>query len=396
MQILEKREAMSIPPLLRLAFRPFFLCGSLLALLAIQLWVHAYLGVAGRWQPVGGWLAWHRHELLFGFVAAIIVGFLLTAVQTWTGRPGLSGKPLAGLLLVWLAARASWLLGMPLWVLLPLNLSFLLLAALLMARQLWAVRQQRNYPTVAILLALLLADAQSLAGLALDDQDWQRRGVLAAVWLVVAMMTLIGGRVIPFFIQRGLGLPVIVKPILWLDRALLLGAVLVALLQATGTALSANLPVALLFLLLGVGHALRLGRWFDCRLFSLPLLWSLFLAYAWLVLACLGMALWHAGWLLSFSQPLHALTVGSMAGLILAMMARVTLGHTGRPLVLPAGMRWGFILLNVGAVARVFLVGLWPRGGLWLAMACWSLAFAIYLWRYAPMLCRTRADGHPG
>ncbi len=396
MQIVEKRQAMKVPPLLRLAFRPFFLCGSLLALLAIPLWVHAFLGAAGNWQPVGGWLAWHRHELVFGFAAAIIVGFLLTAVQTWTGRPSISGKPLAGLLLVWLAARLSWLLAAPLWLLIPLNLLFLLLAALVMARLLWAVRQKNNYPTVAILLLLLLAEAQSLAGLALGDQDWQRRAVLAAVWLVAAMMTLIGGRVIPFFIQRGLGRPVAVKPILWLDRALLLGAAVVAVLHATGLALLPNLLVALLFLLLGVGHALRMGRWFDAGLFKVPLLWSLYLAYAWLVLACLGMALWHAGWLLNYSQPLHALTVGSMAGLILAMLARVTLGHTGRPLVLPAGMVWAFVLLNAGAVARVFLIELWPQGGLWLAMLCWSLAFALYLWRYAPMLCTTRADGHPG
>ena len=163
MHITEKRQAMKVPPLLRLAFRPFFLLGSLLALLAIPLWLHAFFGGTGSWQPVGGWLAWHRHELVFGFAAAIIVGFLLTAVQTWTGRPSISGKPLAGLLLVWLAARCSWLLATPLWLLIPLNLLFLLLAALVMARLLWAVRQKNNYPTVAILLLLLLAEAQSLA-----------------------------------------------------------------------------------------------------------------------------------------------------------------------------------------------------------------------------------------
>ena len=396
MQIVEKRQALKTPPLLRLAFRPFFLLGSLLALLAIPLWVHAYLGVAGHWQPVGGWLAWHRHELVFGFAGAIIAGFLLTAVQTWTGRPSLSGRPLGGLVLVWLGARLSWLLGAPLWFLIPLNLLFLLLAALVMARLLWAVRQRKNYPVVAILLLLLLAEAQCLAGLAMDDQDWQRRAALAAVWLVAAMMTLIGGRVIPFFIQRGLGRTTAVAPIAWLDWALLTGAALVAVLHATGLALQPSLSIALLFLLLALGHGVRLLRWFDRGLHRVPLLWSLYLAYAWLVLACAGMALWHAGVLLNYSQPLHALTVGSMAGLILAMLARVTLGHTGRPLVLPSGMPWAFALLNVGAVARVFLIELWPQAGLWLAMTCWSLAFALFLWRYAPMLCTTRADGHPG
>ncbi|MBF7728680.1 NnrS family protein [Pseudomonas sp. N040] len=396
MQIVEKRQALKIPPLLRLAFRPFFLFGSLFAVLAITLWVHAYLGMTGGWQPQGGWLAWHRHELVFGFAAAIIAGFLLTAVQTWTGRPSLSGWPLAGLFGVWLGARLSWLPGSPLWLLLALNLLFLLLVALAMARLLWAVRQQKNYPVVAILLLLWLADAQCLAGLALDDQDWQRRAVLAAVWLVAAMMTLIGGRVIPFFIQRGLNRATAVAPLVWLDWALLLGTALVALLHAGGVALQPSPLVGLLFLLLALGHGLRLLRWQDRGLWRVPLLWSLYLAYAWLVLACAGMALWHAGWLASSSQALHALTVGGMAGLILAMLARVSLGHTGRPLVLPRGMSWAFALLNAGAFARVFLVGLWPQGSLWLALLCWTLAFGLFLWRYAPMLCRTRADGHPG
>jgi uncharacterized protein involved in response to NO len=157
-----------------------------------------------------------------------------------------------------------------------------------------------------------------------------------------------------------------------------------------------SLLIALVFLLLALGHAVRLFRWYDKDLFRVPLLWSLYLAYAWLVLACAGMALWHAGILPNYSQPLHALTVGSMTGLILAMLARVSLGHTGRPLVLPAGMAWAFAFINLGALARVFLIEVWPVAGLWLAMTCWSLAFALFLWRYAPMLCRTRADGHPG
>ncbi|WP_176719785.1 NnrS family protein, partial [Pseudomonas sp. BIOMIG1N] len=102
MQVLDRRKALAVAPLLRLAFRPMFLAGCVLALLAVPLWLAALQGVLGSWQPAGGWLAWHRHELVFGFGLAIIAGFLLTAVQTWTGQPGLSGKPLAGLALLWL------------------------------------------------------------------------------------------------------------------------------------------------------------------------------------------------------------------------------------------------------------------------------------------------------
>ena len=108
MLIVDKRTALAIPPLLRLGFRPFFLLGSLLAALAIPLWIFAWLGGWHSLQPQGGWLAWHRHEMAFGFAGAIIAGFLLTAVQNWTGRPGLSGRPLITLFGLWLAARLAW------------------------------------------------------------------------------------------------------------------------------------------------------------------------------------------------------------------------------------------------------------------------------------------------
>ena len=395
MQVLDRRKAMSITPLFRLAFRPFFLGGCLLALLAIPLWLLALAGDAG-WQPAGGWLAWHRHELLFGFALAIIGGFLLTAVQTWTGRPGISGMPLAVLAGVWLAARLAWLFNLPWPLLAVLELSFPLAVAGLMGWTLWKVRQQRNYPIVLVLLLLALADGLSLYGLLRGDEGWQRQAVLTGLWLVAAMMGLIGGRVIPFFTQRGLGRTEAVKPWPWLDYLLLAGSALVALLYASGVALMPSLWVGLVFALLGLGHLLRLVRWHDPGLWRVPLLWSLHLAYAWLAVACLGMALWHVGVPLSPSLAVHALTVGAMGGLILAMIARVSLGHTGRPLTPPKGMTLAFALLNLACLSRVLLVLIWPYAALWLAGLCWTLGLGLYLWRYAPMLWRARVDGHPG
>lgn len=395
MQVLDRRKAMSITPLFRLAFRPFFLGGCLVALLAIPLWLLALAGDAG-WQPAGGWLAWHRHELLFGFALAIIGGFLLTAVQTWTGRPGISGTPLAVLAGVWLAARLAWLFNLPWPLLAVLELSFPLAVAGLMGWTLWKVRQQRNYPIVLVLLLLALADGLSLYGLLRADEGWQRQAVLTGLWLVAAMMGLIGGRVIPFFTQRGLGRTEAVKPWPWLDYLLLAGSALVALLYASGVALMPSLWVGLLFALLGLGHLLRLVRWHDPGLWRVPLLWSLHLAYAWLAVACLGMALWHVGVPLSPSLAVHALTVGAMGGLILAMIARVSLGHTGRPLTPPKGMTLAFALLNLACLSRVLLVLIWPYAALWLAGLCWTLGLGLYLWRYAPMLWRARVDGHPG
>ncbi|WP_327437975.1 NnrS family protein [Pseudomonas donghuensis] len=396
MQVLDRRKALAIVPLLRLAFRPLFLAGCALAVLAIPLWLAALNGALGSWQPAGGWLAWHRHELVFGFGLAIIAGFLLTAVQTWTGQPGLSGKPLAGLALLWLAGRVAWLANVPWPLLALLELGFPLLVAVLMASTLWQVRQKRNYPIVMVLLLLTVVDGLAVYGLVQGHDGWQRQGVLGGIWLVAAMMGLIGGRVIPFFTQRGLGRTAAVVPWPWLDWLLLAGSALVAVLYAAGPALTANAGVGLLFAALALGHVVRLWRWHDRGIWQVPLLWSLHLAYGWLALACLGMALWHFGVPLNPSLAVHCLTIGAMAGLILAMIARVSLGHTGRALQPPAGMTLAFVLLNLAALSRVLLVPWMPMAGLWLAGACWVLAFAVYTWRYAPMLLRARVDGHPG
>lgn len=394
MLIIDKRKAMAVAPILRLGFRPFFLLGTVLAALAIPLWIAALQGWALS-SPVGGWLAWHRHELVFGFAGAIIAGFLLTAVQTWTGRPSLSGRPLALLVGLWLLGRLSWWLPSA-WPLLLFNLAFLLAVAGVMARLLWAVRQRRNYPIVLVLALLAAVDLLNLLGVLLQHDAWQRQGSQAAIWLVAAMMTLIGGRVIPFFTQRGLGRLEMVQPWAWLDLALLVGTLLLALLTGAGRLLQPHWGGAVLLLALGLGHGIRLQRWFDRGLLRVPLLWSLHLAYAWMVLACLGLGLWHAGVAVPFSQALHALTVGAMAGLILAMLARVSLGHTGRPLELPRGFAVAFVLLNLAALLRVLGVSFAYQPALWLAALAWGLAFTQFLYCYGPMLCRTRADGHPG
>ncbi|MDH0099650.1 NnrS family protein [Pseudomonas sp. GD04158] len=392
MQLLDRNRALAIAPLWRLGFRPFFLAGALLALLAVALWAAVLQGVLASPTVPGGLLAWHRHEMPFGFALAIIAGFLLTAVQTWTGRPGLSGRPLMALLTLWLAARLAWFSPVPLSVLIALQLAFVALLIAQMARQLIAARQRNNYPILLVLSLLGLCQGLTLAGLAQGDEALQRRGALAALWLIAVLLSLIGGRVIPFFTQRGLGRVEAFTAHPWLDRLLLACGLLVAALFATGHNLLAQPWLALPFAVLAVLHGLRLWRWHLPGIWRVPLLWSLHLAYAWLLLATLGMAAWHLGWLAQPSLASHALAVGAMGGLILAMMARVSLGHTGRPLQPPKAMAWAFALLNLGALIRVAAGGAW----LWLAAACWGLAFALFVVHYAPILCRARVDGHPG
>lgn len=379
----------------RLGFRPFFLTGALFAALAIPLWIAALFGQID-WQPHADWLSWHRHEMLFGFGMAIIAGFLLTAVQNWTGRPGLSGRPLMFVAALWLAARLGWLFSAPFWLLLLVDLMFAPLVALLVGRQLWAVRQTRNYPIVGVLLLFGLANLISHLGLHWQDYNLHRQATFAALWLTIALITLIGGRVIPFFTQRGLGLgkPIVAMP--WLDNALLLGTVLLAVMALVGVGLQATPWLSPLFVLLAAGHITRWFRWHRRAVWRVPLLWSLHLAYIWLIVALLAFTAWHFGWTNNYSQGLHMLTIGTMSGLILAMIARVSLGHTGRPLQPPAVMAWAFVLLNLAVPLRVWLSPVAPQSGFWLASLCWSLAFLLYLWCYLPMLLAPRVDGQPG
>ncbi|WP_457787863.1 NnrS family protein [Pseudomonas sp. PL-6] len=392
MQLLDRNRALAIAPLWRLGFRPFFLAGALLALLAVALWTAVLQGLLSAPQVPGGLLAWHRHEMPFGFALAIIAGFLLTAVQNWTGRPGLSGRPLIALFALWLAARLVWFLPLALGVLIAAQLAFVALLLAQLARQLIAARQRNNYPILLVLSLLGLCQGLTLAGLALGDDALQRRGALAALWLIAVLLSLIGGRVIPFFTQRGLGRVEAFAAQPWRDRLLLAGGLLVAALFASGHNLQAQPWLALPFALLAALHGLRLWRWHLPGIWRVPLLWSLHLAYAWLLVATLGMAAWHLGWLAQPSPASHALAVGALGGLVLAMMARVSLGHTGRPLQPPQAMAWAFALLNLGALIRVAAGGSW----LWLAAVCWGLAFALFVVHYAPMLCRARVDGHPG
>ncbi|MBK4996956.1 NnrS family protein [Pseudomonas sp. S37] len=377
-----------------LGFRPFFLGGSLFALLALLLWAGVLAGALAP-TPAGGMLAWHRHEMLFGFAAAIIAGFLLTAVQNWSGIPGLSGRALQGLFLLWLLGRASWFLPLPGSLLALVEGSFLPLVALALARPIVQRRLRNNYPIVGLVLLIAACQWLTLAGWLRQDELWQRRGVFAGLWLVAAMMTVLGGRVIPMFTRRGLGNMSAAPPRPWLDRACLLLSVAVPLAFATGLGDSPHTGLAVLFFALFALHAARLVLWHDRGLWRVPLLWSLHLAYAWIALACLGMALWHAGMAVNPSLVTHALTVGAMGGLILAMMARVSLGHTGRPLQVPASIAWAFALMQMASVARVILPLFTPLG-VSLAALCWSLALLLFLRHYLPILLRPRADGMPG
>lgn len=382
-------RTLAAAPVFSLGFRPFFLAGAAFAALAVAIWALWLYGRLPGAQPVGGMLAWHRHEMPFGFAVAIIAGFLLTAVPNWTGRPGLNGWPLIGMLLVWLLARLAWFLPAPPAVLLLAQLAFLPLLVGVLGRDLVAAGKRDNYPILLMVTLLAGCQAMTLWGLWIDNFDLQRRGVLAALWLIGGLMSVIGGRVIPFFIQRGLNRPAVPSSSPWPTRILLVSGLFVALTFLLGLQDVPRIWLAALFGLMAVLHGWRLWRWHDRGLWRVPLLWSLYVSYVWLVVAVLAMVLWHLGLLAQQSLATHSLAVGGVGGLILAMIARVSLGHTGRALQPSRAVVVGFGLMLLAGLSRVLLVQ-WSALGLGVSALLWCLAFGVFLSGYTGVLIKPR------
>ncbi len=387
-------------PLWRLGFRPFFLGGAAIALLLIPYWLTLwyYPSVLDRpfWSPVIP-LWWHPHEMLFGFAMAIVAGFTLTAVQTWTGQPGLKGWPLAGLFALWLGARIVLLLptAIPLWLPALLDSGFLLLTAARLGWSIGRVRQWRNaaFPlllTVAAMVNLLSYWALYQRDMVLASTLWQ-----GMIWWMALLITFVGGRVVPFFTAVRLKLPK-AQPINALDRTLFAALALLAL-----DALFALLPPPLrpwLLALAGLLQLVRQARWHPLKTGREPLLWSLHLSYLCIGLTLLGLA-FTGGSEVAQRQLLHLLAVGAIGGMCLAMIARVSLGHTGHNLYEGPRMAPAFVMILGAALIRALLPLLLPAHTElwhWLAGTLWCGAFGLFLWHYSGILSRPRLDGRPG
>lgn len=382
------------------AFRPFFLALSLHALLAVPWWTFAWLGLL----PLPGWLApmwWHGHEMLFGFVGAAIAGFLLTASPVWSGGPALVGRPLAALLVLWVCGRVAFALAgvLPPWAVAAADVFFLPAVVLVVLRTLHGSGQRRNYAIAGVVAVL------ALANLAMHVQALGLGGLRAgaalrfAVDAVVVLLLVIGGRITPAFTSNALrarGSAVVVHA--WKGAgALAIGAA--ALLAFATPVAGRSLATGLLATLAGLAAAVRLAGWRSWHTRGDPLLWSLHLGAAWLAAGLLLVGAADLGAPVPASAGLHALTAGAMGTTILAVITRVGLGHTGRPLVLPGGVVWSHVLVNAAALARVaaaFVVGdaqpiLLAASGL-----AWAAAFGLFALRYAPILLAPRPDGRPG
>ncbi len=383
------------PAVLAYGFRPFFLLAGFHAAIAIPLWIAVLHGFelprALLPAPV-----WHVHEMLYGFVVAAMAGFLLTAVPSWTNQRGYAGAPLVLLVALWLAGRLAMTLPLglsPLWAGL-IDLAFLPVLALTILPALLRSGNRRNLVFIGLLAVLFASNLHfHLNGAAANDPLYL--GLNAMLFLV----SLLGGRIVPAFTSAGLkqlGIETRIRRYQPLDRAALVAVVGVLIVDLV---FPASVYAAVMAAVAAVLLAAQLSRWQGHRTLPIPIVWVLHVAYAWLPI-CLAL---KAAVLFAVPIPasswLHALTVGAMATMIIAVMSRATLGHTGRALVAPRPVVVGYVLLTIAALSRVFGPMLMPSAGsLWLVLAAllWCLAFLLYLVVYAPILCRPRIDGRPG
>jgi uncharacterized protein involved in response to NO len=379
-------------PLLRLGFRPFYLLAALLACIAVPVWMLVFIGRIG-WSSSLPPQLWHAHEMLFGFAAAVIVGFLMTAGKAWTGLQTPRSTALAALALLWLGARiAAFLAPYPVYA--ALDLVLLPVVATVLVRLLLRAGNRRNLPLAGLLGMLTLANLVFHLSVLGVLELAPVRALYAALALIVLIECVMAGRVIPAFTMNAIpGLRLKVDPTL--EKATAVASVLALL---SWVAMPAAMASALLLALAAVLQSARLLAWKPWRTRSRPILWILHLAYAWIPVGFMLLALGAAGWV-AVSAGIHALAVGATGGLIIGMVTRTARGHTGRPLLASPVEVGAYALVMLAAVLRVavpLVAPQWLVASVVAAAVLWSLAFALYLARYTPWLMQARLDGKDG
>ena len=360
-------------------FRPFFLLAGIWAIIALNLWIHAYAGLIDLPTRFDA-LTWHSHEMLFGYAAAVLAGFLLTAIPNWTGRLPLQGRPLAALVLFWIIGRLAvgFSTALPPVLVAVLDLAFLKVLLLFVLREILAGKNWRNLPLPAALIVLILASALVHAGQAGWIADADIYGTRLALAVFAVMITLIGGRVVPSFTRNWLAkakITTLPAPFGPFDKL----ALLVAVIALLGWTLAPeSRPVGYLCLLAAAIHALRLTRWQGHRTGREPLLLVLHLGYGWIPvsLALLGTTALAPAYLPA-SVGIHALTAGAIATMTLAVMTRAIRGHTGRELTSDLFNTLVFVIITFAALTRLVAPYLADHymNALMVSAALWELAF---------------------
>ncbi len=383
---------------LQLGFRPFFTASLCFAVISVLAWMLIYIN--GWSLPATKYptMLWHAHEMVFGYSIAVVAGFLLTAIRNWTGVPTLNNKPLLGLLLLWLLPRILPLVSddslLPLTAFLDTAFGIGLFVAAI-----HPIAKKRQWMQAGIISKLLLITAANLVfylGLFGIIPDGDRIGLYAGFYLLLALVLTMIRRLIPFFIEKGIEQPFQAKNFKLAD----IGSLVLFLMFAVSDIVDRNSQLtALLALAQFILHGFRLYHWHHVEIWKKPLLWILYLAYVWIALGFLlkAVSVW-AG--ISPFIAVHSLAYGGVGLISLGMIARVSLGHTGRNVFdPPKSLKGIFIILTTGAVFRIVFPLIDSSHYQWwivLAQILWMIAFAATLAIYLPMLIKARVDGRPG
>jgi uncharacterized protein involved in response to NO len=383
---------------LGVGLRPFFLLAGIDAILNMGLWLVVYFH-PGFW-PVDAVPAmyWHSHEMLFGFVAAAIGGFLLTAVPGWTGEKSYMGWRLGVLVAIWMVGRIAMLpfLSCPPISVAVIDLAFFPALVAVLSPPLIRSRKMRNIPFVALLTMLFAANLVFHLGRLNKVAGGELIALVTTIGIVQILIVVIGGRIIPAFTKSGLsrhGIAVEVNSNSWLETAAIVAIVAVLFCDVFASQSAWSGAIALTAAAL---QGVRLAQWKGYRALRDPLIWVLHLGYAWLVIGLALKGLWLLTAVPFAEKWLHALTVGAFATMILAVMSRASLGHTGRALIAPAPIAAAYLLVSLAAAIRVFGPVIAPSDYNAIVLAaggCWIAAFATFLLIYTPILMRSRADG---
>jgi len=382
-------------PLFNLGFRAFFALAGFAALTLIVLWSAMIEGDLAH-ENYFSQNYWHAHEMLLGYSVAVIAGFLLTAVKNWTGKPTLTGDQLAGLCLLWLYGRiVPFYEGLlPNELIALIDFAFLPVLAYQIIKPILQVGQYRNLVFVALLLVLALGNGLVHAEILGFQENTAWLGIELVVATIIVMILVIAGRVFPFFTERGLPGTLAIKNPLF-DTLSIVAAVLVFALELADIS-GTILALAALFAV--VANVARLSGWYVQKIWYVPLLWVLYVGYGWIILG-FGLTIFSAYELIAPSLALHAFTIGGIGVLTLGMMARVSLGHTGRALRVSNAMAISFVFINVAALCRVLLPVVlpgWYNLLVYISTFAWLAAFSLFVFVYSPILTSVRADGQDG
>ncbi|NLJ51605.1 MAG: NnrS family protein [Alcaligenaceae bacterium] len=394
-------------PLLNMGFRIFFASAGVFAIITMLLWIFVFMGKLSLGGVVFQPFYWHAHEMLYGYTMAIIAGFLLTAVQTWTGVTMPYGKHLLGIFSFWAISRLIWALtafnpSQELTVTLVIiafisDMIFMAWMAFVVTRAVVKAKQKRQIGIVSKIILLTVSNALCYIGILSQNISLNRIGIYLGFYLIIGLVLTVGRRVTPFFIQKGLSVgqttEVKVKNSKTLD-SLSLGFFVIFFIS------DVFLPNPILLSLAALATAavnlIRLAGWYHPGIWKKPLLWSLFLAFFGM---CLGLVLyalqaWGIG---THSLAVHGLAMSGIALMTVAMVTRVSLGHTGRSIHQPPKtVPWMFVLLIIAFVARV-LLPIFDMSSyiMWLMIAqtSWILCFVLFCISYIPILSKDRVDG---